>query len=380
MTAARTTLRKRELRAAGGTGDVLAQRPIPHGPGQSRDGPAAMTHRSGAGWGRRRGEPVRPGGCGRRVGRSREGWRRARRATGSTGRDRTGSAGRPASRRSTGHGTPTAGSSQAKPSSSEPSNSFVTRYSSSSGSRARKPWATPVGITTQSSALSSRVSTGARRPRRTRRAGRRRARRRRGRSPRPSSRAGGGGSGARAGRRPPSSRGWPGRIAAPSRRARRSPRRVSAGNADARHSSRNAPRLSPCRTSRPSGRRAAPSRSSGGPHRAALRGARGASARSRRAPPATAAAARRPAAASARGRPRPAASTPAARSPAGPPRSRRPRRPAGTARGPSRHGTRTRRSRRGGAPPTSPEPEQLDDRLGDVVRCTSASPTRRATT
>src|SRR6476659_9516796 len=52
MTAARATLRKRELRAAGGTGDVLAQPPIPHGARQSRDGPVAMTHRSGAGLGR----------------------------------------------------------------------------------------------------------------------------------------------------------------------------------------------------------------------------------------------------------------------------------------------------------------------------------------
>ena len=56
-------------------------------------------------------------------------------ASGGFDRSRSDRIGRPSAVPGTGgHGTPTAGSSHAKPSSSLPSNSFVTRYSSSSGS------------------------------------------------------------------------------------------------------------------------------------------------------------------------------------------------------------------------------------------------------
>ena len=75
-------------------------------------------------------------------------------ASGGFDRSRPDRIGRPSAVPPTcGHGTPTAGSSHAKPSSSLPSNSFVTRYSSSSGSTARKPCATPTGIVTLSSGL-----------------------------------------------------------------------------------------------------------------------------------------------------------------------------------------------------------------------------------
>ena len=248
------------------------------------------------------GGPVRSGGSGRRScaqAHHEVGQRRVRR-----GPDRTGSAGRRAVASTAGQGTPTAGSSQAKPSSSVPSYALVTRYRSWSGSRARNPWATPAGMTTQSSSASSRVSTvgAGRRPsssgpdvdeRDERPPGRRRS----------SSRAGAGGE-------------W---------RPRRTPgadvdrlawtkvgasvgARVAGRCAEgvARHSSRNEPRSSACRAMAPY---RTPGSADGGRSRliAVTRGpaprrARG-PARSRPSRRATPAAARPTAAASAPGRP-----------------------------------------------------------------------------
>ena len=148
---------------------------------------------------------------------------------------------------------------------------------------------------------------------RPRPAGRRRARRAPDPRRRSSSRAGGGGSAGRGARRRRTSRGWPGRTAASVPAGAPVSSGVSAGNADSRHSSRNEPRLSAWRATRPSRTpaqrrtvalahrgRAGPRRSAGDvvgqgglprPERLAAR-----------------------AAASARGRPRPAASRRAARS------------------------------------------------------------------
>ena len=271
-----------------GVGDVPAQPPSLHGGELNRGMVPRPLAPSGPAPG---GDAGRTGGL--RVGRrfSRAGAPRARRASGFE-RSRSDRIGRPSGVASrTGQGTR---DGRVVPGEAELVGAVVLvrhEVESSSGSSARKPWATPVGITTQSSAPSSRVSTtGADRPPSSSGRTSTSATNARPLGDDPVGRAGAGGGGGRGGRRPPRSRGWPGRsgsaCGAPvSRRQRR--------NADARQSSRNEPRCRRAGRSRRSGRRAAPTadrvgRSSRRPARA-----RRSAARSRPSRPATAGAARR---------------------------------------------------------------------------------------
>jgi hypothetical protein len=126
-----------------------------------------------------------------------------------------------------------------------------------------------------------------------------------------------------------------------------------AGNADARQTSRNAPRLSPCRTSRPS---RTPAARTSLAHRRPSAAARGASARSRRGP--------LPRSQRLAARQRRRCEDRPGRRRRGPRPGRRRHlldldgrcRPAGTARGPSRRGTRPRLFTTWWRPPTSPDP------------------------
>ena len=138
-------------------------------------------------------------------------------------RSRSDRIGRPSAVASmTGQGTPTAGSSQANPSSSDPSYGVGHEIQELERLEGEEPMGDPGRdldpfVHAQLAGLDDRRRPAGRRAS----AGRRRARRARDRSPRSSDRADADGSAGREGRRPPTSRGSPGRSSASHRAVRR---------------------------------------------------------------------------------------------------------------------------------------------------------------